>query len=869
MKKIVDTALLPILFVVLINTHVLALDIPLFNQRDYNQTLGTCNGCTIASDGCAVTSLVMVSKFLNIQNIKVPSDSSSTGTERIGLDPEILDDWLTWKDGYDYNATTCPGLCLMKWSILPMGLTASPRQYNSSTTGISPETYEYIDKALANRNPVIAGVHWSNQPEDSHFVVITSRIGNTYNINDPWDGEATTLDNGVLGRSTNSHYIIDHYRSFSGALVRIEGQSHIYWIQNRKAYRVLGLEFIDAMSGLVGWDRNKIHVYPANVLEIIPPGHLVPEGAFGQAQDFISTGPESNGLLIKKPDDPKIYRIGGGWRRLIPDQIFNDLGYNLDNVIVMSNDFFDPESSVFIAESNPIYSSRFYDVWLASENRVYDAYSFPYESGSVFYNGNPYWFMIGIANIWGESSHPVYLDSPVYSGLPLGPYELKYRPNFHSGPENSIGIFYDFYTLNWGGPFEPSGVAWEDRTYTFSVGTSTQDWHIPAASQNAFPIPQNVTISGCFYYPTVSWDPVAGADYYSVDIWPQTSSGFVDGSKLLFSSGFISKENTSYKSQYGGVFYNGEEYVVRVNAYQKHPYSDPLHQYYNPVYWIGNRSNYWTKYKADLSISSDCDGDHIEDVDEDKNLNGRVNPGETDPLNKDTDNDGLMDGPGSGEDTNANGIVDPGETDPNNPDTDGDGIFDGTEKGLTEPETGDTDISAGYFISDEDPTSTTDPTNPDSDGDGILDGEEDINKDGAYDPELGETSPITPTTTICSTLGNNHHKSINDLDIYNFIGEDGEEITISLKPDYDRDFEGERATLILKSHIRRVWLFEIDRSDLPNEITVTMPASGKYSILVIEQACRHNIDKFTGDYCLSLESSLDAWQTLEDTYWVE
>jgi len=116
----------------------------------------------------------------------------------------------------------------------------------------------------------------------------------------------------------------------------------------------------------------------------------------------------------------------------------------------------------------------------------------------------------------------------------------------------------------------------------------------------------------------------------------------------------------------------------------------------------------------------------------------------TDPFNADTDNDGLLDGNAGSEDLNANGIVDPGETDPLNHDTDGDGIFDGTEKGLTEPETDDTDLSAGNFVADEDPSTTTDPTDGDSDDDGILDGNEDKNQDGLIDPTEGETNPTNP-----------------------------------------------------------------------------------------------------------------------------
>ena len=40
-----------------------------------------------------------------------------------------------------------------------------------------------------------------------------------------------------------------------------------------------------------------------------------------------------------------------------------------------------------------------------------------------------------------------------------------------------------------------------------------------------------------------------------------------------------------------------------------------------------------------------------------------------------------------------------------------------------------------------DPLTTTDPTNPDSDGDGVPDGIEDPNRNGAYEPELGESDP--------------------------------------------------------------------------------------------------------------------------------
>ena len=120
----------------------------------------------------------------------------------------------------------------------------------------------------------------------------------------------------------------------------------------------------------------------------------------------------------------------------------------------------------------------------------------------------------------------------------------------------------------------------------------------------------------------------------------------------------------------------------------------------------------------------------------------------TDPLDADSDDDGLPDGvdpnpepgrPVLGEDVDLDGFIAPWETDPADADSDDDGLFDGTEVGLTATVTPDTDLSAGSFVADADPSSATIPSNPDSDGDGFLDGVEDANGNGAVDP--GEADP--------------------------------------------------------------------------------------------------------------------------------
>ncbi|MBK6848426.1 MAG: hypothetical protein IPG96_13175 [Proteobacteria bacterium] len=162
--------------------------------------------------------------------------------------------------------------------------------------------------------------------------------------------------------------------------------------------------------------------------------------------------------------------------------------------------------------------------------------------------------------------------------------------------------------------------------------------------------------------------------------------------------------------------------------------------------------------------AEDCDADRLTNLEEDRNANGVVDGGETNPLVPDTDGDGLIDGL---EEFNGDGKTDPAtETDPLSQDTDRDGLVDGwidanndgqatpaegedlDRNGVvggneTDPKRADTD-GGGESDGSEVLSTRHDPLDPDddfidSDGDGLPDRIEDANRNGQLD--AGETNP--------------------------------------------------------------------------------------------------------------------------------
>ena len=186
------------------------------------------------------------------------------------------------------------------------------------------------------------------------------------------------------------------------------------------------------------------------------------------------------------------------------------------------------------------------------------------------------------------------------------------------------------------------------------------------------------------------------------------------------------------------------------------------------------------KFKGDAHPSSktdplvaDSDHDGLDDGTEDKNANGKVDPGETDPNNPDSDGDQLTDGeevriyhsnPLSKQ-SDQDGLSDTEEvkvyqTNPASEDTDGDGLWDGSDivvnnvshKGemtaRTDPRVADTDHDGlkdglevtgwSITVNGAAKSANSDPLNPDTDGDGLGDQEEYLNHTDPRDPDTDD-----------------------------------------------------------------------------------------------------------------------------------
>ena len=161
MKKVV----LFITLSLLMSAQMIAgvINVPALRQNGQtwsSQTLGTCTGCTVGSDGCAVTCVAMLMK-----------------TNGVNIDPDGLNQYLKNSSGYDYNSSGCPGYCLIKWDV-PVKYAGCNMTYSSLSTTFSLGT---VKSEIDNGNPVILQTKVGSS---LHFVVIKGYNGSGASASD-------------------------------------------------------------------------------------------------------------------------------------------------------------------------------------------------------------------------------------------------------------------------------------------------------------------------------------------------------------------------------------------------------------------------------------------------------------------------------------------------------------------------------------------------------------------------------------------------------------------------------------------------------------------------------------------------------------
>jgi hypothetical protein len=160
----------------------------------------------------------------------------------------------------------------------------------------------------------------------------------------------------------------------------------------------------------------------------------------------------------------------------------------------------------------------------------------------------------------------------------------------------------------------------------------------------------------------------------------------------------------------------------------------------------------------------------------------------------------------------------------------------------------------------------------DSDGDGVPDCID--NCPNTYNSDQLDGNGIYKGNAcdfkkICSYLGNDPHPLLPDVDIFKFSGTKGETVTIRTEANPPEAGSGKRLTLILTDKIKGTVLLKLDRSELPNEITAKLPATGEYLLTVAEQLLIAKGQRYKGKYCLTLKARPETYQTLAPALWVE
>lgn len=182
--------------------------LPVWNQLDHpGVTLGTCDGLSIATSGCLVTTLAMLYEYLGVER---------TVGEQKGNSPEIENLWRSQMNGghtigfagtnYTAGGVDKWGECLVIWAKNPPGVSLHGH-YNPLANCIRYQEALAIAGSLNGAMPVAVGVHWVPGAENQHWVLAVGADANGLIINDPYGG----LANARLDQNNLGNYVVDSF----------------------------------------------------------------------------------------------------------------------------------------------------------------------------------------------------------------------------------------------------------------------------------------------------------------------------------------------------------------------------------------------------------------------------------------------------------------------------------------------------------------------------------------------------------------------------------------------------------------------------------------------------------------------------------
>jgi hypothetical protein len=117
-------------------------------------------------------------------------------------------------------------------------------------------------------------------------------------------------------------------------------------------------------------------------------------------------------------------------------------------------------------------------------------------------------------------------------------------------------------------------------------------------------------------------------------------------------------------------------------------------------------------------------------------------------------------------------------------------------------------------------------------------------------------------------LGNNKFPIIPDEDVFQLDGKKGDELRIAV----DKTTSGvldKQVSLFVKDRIDNVKYLKFTAGTLPRQLTIILPANGKYFVGVGQWPLLWKEKWFKGEYKLSLAGPENTLQTLRATVLVE